>query len=109
MCSSVSLYCEIKSEQVFSSLPIDATPTEETTWVDVRLSRSLANTAEGVMQPPGYFDNIVWPAYVMAHERLFVDRDVNGPVLDPTATLLVEDGPVDETVEKALRYIVEKL
>ncbi|PWN93170.1 P-loop containing nucleoside triphosphate hydrolase protein, partial [Acaromyces ingoldii] len=35
-------------------------------------------TAEGTVwqDPPGYFDDVVWPAYVLAHEQMFSGQDV---------------------------------
>jgi nicotinamide/nicotinate riboside kinase len=36
-------------------------------------------TLEGFWQdPPGYFDDIVWPAYQRFHSYMFVDGDVSG-------------------------------
>jgi nicotinamide/nicotinate riboside kinase len=35
--------------------------------------------------PPNYFDNIVYPAYLKAHEALFVDQNVEDGKLAPNA------------------------
>ncbi|EGG01825.1 uncharacterized protein MELLADRAFT_50002 [Melampsora larici-populina 98AG31] len=48
-----------------------------------RRIRMSYNTAEGEtwVDPPEYWDQIVWPAYLVAHEHMFVGKDVaNGPV-----------------------------
>lgn len=42
-----------------------------------REARSGYNTVEGFwVDPPNYFANIVWPAYVKHHSYLFIDNDV---------------------------------
>ncbi len=43
-----------------------------------REARASYATAEGTtwVDPPGYFDKIVWPAYVEAHKNLFEGGDV---------------------------------
>jgi len=33
--------------------------------------------------PPDYFDNLVWPAYLDAHKHQFVDGDPSGHVVTP--------------------------
>lgn len=43
-----------------------------------REARSGYNTVGGFwVDPPNYFANIVWPAYVKHHQYLFVNNDVN--------------------------------
>lgn len=43
-----------------------------------RESRSGYNTEAGFwVDPPNYFENIVWPQYVKNHNYLFIDNDVN--------------------------------
>lgn len=45
-------------------------------------------TLEGFWQdPPGYFDEIVWPGYVKSHSHLFVNGDVEGPLTDVASTV----------------------
>jgi nicotinamide/nicotinate riboside kinase len=38
------------------------------------------NLADGYIwsDPPNYWENVVWPAYLKAHKHLFVDGDING-------------------------------
>ncbi|CAD6939213.1 unnamed protein product [Tilletia controversa] len=44
-------------------------------------------TAENLWQdPPGYYDNIVWPAYVLAHQGMFEHGDVERGALRPPLT-----------------------
>jgi nicotinamide/nicotinate riboside kinase len=44
-----------------------------------REGRSVYATLEGYWtDPPGYWDDIVWPNYVKAHKHLFVNGDVEG-------------------------------
>lgn len=40
--------------------------------------RGVQTNAEGALwrDPPGYWEQIVWPAYVNAHEKLFVGGDI---------------------------------
>ncbi|KAK9368363.1 P-loop containing nucleoside triphosphate hydrolase protein [Lipomyces kononenkoae] len=46
-----------------------------------REARSGYATIEGFwVDPPGYFDNIVWPGYVNAHKHLFEGEDIEGPL-----------------------------
>ncbi|KAJ3550929.1 hypothetical protein NMY22_g127 [Coprinellus aureogranulatus] len=39
-----------------------------------------SDMVEGALwrDPPGYWEDIVWPAYVEAHRDLFIDKDVEG-------------------------------
>lgn len=52
--------------------------------------------------PPGYFDQVVWPAYQLAHRRVFKDGDVEhgdpiqGPPLDEGTT--DEGGPIPDLI-----------
>lgn len=44
-----------------------------------REARAGYATEEGFwVDPPGYFDQIVWPQYVLSHKHLFVDGNVDG-------------------------------
>ncbi|KAK9447894.1 P-loop containing nucleoside triphosphate hydrolase protein [Limtongia smithiae] len=46
-----------------------------------REARNGYATIEGFwVDPPGYFDDIVWPGYVRAHRDLFVGGDMDGPL-----------------------------
>ncbi|KZO99312.1 P-loop containing nucleoside triphosphate hydrolase protein [Calocera viscosa TUFC12733] len=49
-----------------------------------RHARHGYHTAENTLwrDPPGYFDQIVWPAYVEAHRELFVQGDVQGVLVE---------------------------
>lgn len=43
-----------------------------------RESREGYNTVEGFwVDPPGYFDKLVWPEYIKNHQHLFENYDVN--------------------------------
>jgi hypothetical protein len=44
---------------------------------------SLAKAGDVWQDPPHYFDNIVYPAYVDAHKHLFTDQDVEKGQLAP--------------------------
>lgn len=59
--------------------------------------------------PPGYFDNIVWPGYVKAHSSLFSGGDVeNGEVVAKGVALLEpEDG--SEGMGKMVRQVCEMI
>ncbi|GEQ68234.1 hypothetical protein JCM33374_g1901 [Metschnikowia sp. JCM 33374] len=57
-----------------------------------RASRQGYNTIEGFWQdPPGYFDNIVWPAYVASHKHLFEGDDVEAPLSKSAIDLGISD------------------
>jgi nicotinamide/nicotinate riboside kinase len=48
-----------------------------------RENRAGYITIEGYWQdPPGYFDDIVWPGYEKSHRYLFENQDVNGHLSD---------------------------
>lgn len=86
----------LQSESVCSSLMADAEDAEQgTVWTD----------------PPGYFDNIVYPAYVKAHERVFTDG-VDSLLADQKITLIEpregEQGMM-EALETACRAILERV
>ncbi|KAK0528264.1 ribosylnicotinamide kinase [Tilletia horrida] len=59
-----------------------------------RAQRSYTTAEETVWQdPPGYYDNIVWPAYVLAHKGMFENEDVENGALRPAP--LPEEYPND--------------
>lgn len=46
---------------------------------DRREARKGYNTVAGFWEdPPGYFDQMVWPEYMRSHKHLFVDENVEG-------------------------------
>lgn len=52
-----------------------------------REARSGYVTLEGFWKdPPGYFDDIVWPGYVKAHSHLFLNNQVDGPLTEKSKT-----------------------
>ena len=62
--------------------------------------------------PPGIFDNIVWPAYVQAHEKHFENGGVeNGPLKPDQDICLLEEratdmqAMVERSCEKILAHI----
>lgn len=59
--------------------------------------------------PPYYFDEIVWPAYLEAHARMFADGDVEKGTPIPTPTRTHDGGPVPrlEVVEAENRSTTE--
>lgn len=62
--------------------------------------------------PPGYWDQIVWPAYISAHRPLFVKGDVEHGTFDSTkidGVVLLEAGEMDDMVEKACQAIYERV
>ncbi|KZT24191.1 P-loop containing nucleoside triphosphate hydrolase protein [Neolentinus lepideus HHB14362 ss-1] len=82
-----------------------------------REERHGYHTAEGSLwrDPPNYFDQIVYPAYVRAHTGVFLDGDVeNGRPTDKVKDLVVleplkvESG-MDGIVERACEVIGETL
>ncbi|KAL0579764.1 ribosylnicotinamide kinase [Marasmius crinis-equi] len=82
-----------------------------------RHERHGYHTAEGSLwrDPPSYWEQIVWPAYLEAHRDAFVDGDVeNGMPSDKVEGLLLINGleiGMDETVERscaALRHQLGK-
>lgn len=71
-----------------------------------RHDRHGYHTAEGALwrDPPQYWENIVYPAYVEAHRHLFVDGDVEHGKLTSDADKLV----LLETLEMTMGNAVEK-
>lgn len=61
--------------------------------------------AGGVWEdPPNYFDNIVYPAYVTAHAGVFQDDDVENGAVNPSSGVMLIDLPEgEEGMTKALR------
>lgn len=56
-------------------------------------------TAEGTVwkDPEGYFDNIVWPAYELAHKGVFSNQDVEKgePIRPKDGEKAISGGPVE--------------
>ncbi|KAK9374710.1 P-loop containing nucleoside triphosphate hydrolase protein [Lipomyces chichibuensis] len=80
-----------------------------------REARSGYATIEGFwVDPPGYFENIVWPGYVKAHKHLFVGEDLEGP-LAPYAiqqdirTASAIDSHMKDMLKWALEVVAEKV
>ena len=74
-----------------------------------REAREGYETLEGFWQdPPGYFDQIVWPNFVKNHGFLFVDGDVQGQVNGAVAKDLgidVVPGMGQRALEETLQYV----
>ncbi|KAL8797161.1 MAG: hypothetical protein Q9195_000628 [Heterodermia aff. obscurata] len=70
-------------------------------------------THEGYWEdPPGYFDQIVWPNYVKNHKFLFHNDNTEGPVDDEISKSLdidVVPGMGMKTLEETLLWVVELL
>lgn len=64
------------------------------TLVKRREARGGYATAEGTVwqDPPTYFDDVVWPAYVLAHHNLFEEGDVEHGKLIKTQSDREGDG-----------------
>ncbi|SGY61008.1 BQ5605_C007g04515 [Microbotryum silenes-dioicae] len=47
---------------------------------------AVESEPEGALwtDPPGYWDQIVWPAYEKAHKKLFTNGDINKGTIDPS-------------------------
>ncbi|EJD51187.1 P-loop containing nucleoside triphosphate hydrolase protein [Auricularia subglabra TFB-10046 SS5] len=84
--------------------------------VERRIARQGYYTAEGEMwvDPPYYFDGIVYPAYVKAHQHLFAAGDVERGALLPAAAeagrLVLFDAlemSADDLLEKACQVLLD--
>ncbi|KAK9494935.1 P-loop containing nucleoside triphosphate hydrolase protein [Lipomyces doorenjongii] len=80
-----------------------------------REARSGYATIEGFwVDPPGYFENIVWPGYVKAHKHLFEGEDLEGR-LAPYAlqqdirTASAIDSHMKDMLKWALEIVAEKV
>ncbi|KAI5819743.1 P-loop containing nucleoside triphosphate hydrolase protein [Pyronema omphalodes] len=70
-------------------------------------------TIEGYWQdPPGYFDDIVWPNYVKAHEHLFengqVEQELNEEARTERRIHMPPPGNMEETLRWAVEVLVEE-
>ncbi|KAA1476809.1 P-loop containing nucleoside triphosphate hydrolase protein [Dentipellis sp. KUC8613] len=69
-----------------------------------RVERSGYYTAEGGFwrDPPGYFEQLVWPAYVAAHEGIFENHDVvhGAPTLPGLVLIEPLELPMDAVIER---------
>lgn len=77
-----------------------------------RLTTDEEDAAQGTVwtDPPGYFDDIVYPAYVKAHSGVFKDG-VDSAIADESITLIEpEEGEagVAKALEEACRAILER-
>lgn len=67
------------------------------------------NTLEGFWEdPPGYFDNVVWPEYQRTHSKLFEEGDVNGKLKSGDFVDLIDDSSktFDDIVVQAMEAVV---
>ncbi|KAK9362499.1 P-loop containing nucleoside triphosphate hydrolase protein [Lipomyces starkeyi] len=80
-----------------------------------REARSGYATIEGFwVDPPGYFENIVWPGYVKAHKHLFEGEDLEGPLAPYTIqqdirTASAIDSHMKDMLKWALEVVAEKV
>jgi len=79
-----------------------------------REARSGYATIEGFWEdPPGYVDKIVWPNYILEHQWMFEDRDVEGKLKQDVLAewkinAQADKGP-DVDMETTLKWAVETL
>jgi nicotinamide/nicotinate riboside kinase len=79
-----------------------------------REARSGYATIEGFWEdPPGYVDKIVWPNYILEHQWMFEDGDVEGKFKQNVLTewkinAQADKGP-DVDMETTLKWAVETL
>lgn len=69
-------------------------------------------TIEGYWQdPPGYFDDIVWPGYVKSHGYLFENQDVEGTLNDISSQQLQLHSPPDinAPMSTIFEWVIENL
>lgn len=56
--------------------------------------------------PPGYFDDVVWPNYVESHEKYFLKGNVEGEVDEVKCKGGVHIGPREGRVVEVLEWVV---
>lgn len=56
--------------------------------------------------PPGYFDDVVWPNYVESHEKYFLNGNVEGEVDEVNCKGGVHIGPREGGVVEVLEWVV---
>lgn len=64
--------------------------------------------------PPGYWDDIVWPAYLSAHRKLFLAGDVESGAPNPDAieglVLLEANGlSMEDMVRRACESVYDRV
>ncbi len=60
--------------------------------------------------PPGYFNDVVWPNYVEGHARYFLGGDVEGPVDEEVcAREGIRVGPAERGLNEVLKWVVDML
>jgi len=59
--------------------------------------------------PAGYFEHLVWPAYIGQHKHLFVNEDATEGLLTEEAKKdnLVTQADMDMTLEDSMRWAVD--
>ncbi|RPA97127.1 P-loop containing nucleoside triphosphate hydrolase protein [Choiromyces venosus 120613-1] len=74
-----------------------------------REGRNVYATVEGYWQdPPGYWDQIVWPNYLKAHKHLFVNGDVEGELDGEVISSLGIHSPgIDWSISEILPWAVD--
>ncbi|KAI5969696.1 NRK1 [Candida margitis] len=82
-----------------------------------RESRGGYNTVEGFwVDPPDYFANIVWPAFVNSHKYLFIDENVANRLKPEIAKQYNiydinndNDSTLFDLVQQSLQFIIDNL
>jgi nicotinamide/nicotinate riboside kinase len=78
-----------------------------------REARSGYVTLEGFWEdPPGYFDQIVWPNYVEDHKWMFENEDVEGKLIDAAVQQMgvrCQEGGVDVDMTTTLNWVIDLL
>ncbi|SCV71448.1 BQ2448_3036 [Microbotryum intermedium] len=75
---------------------------------------AVESEPEGTLwtDPPGYWDQIVWPAYEKAHKKLFTNGDVNAGTIDSNVTsgihlLEASESSMTQLVQQSCEAIYE--
>lgn len=77
-----------------------------------REARPGYTTLEGFWtDPPGYFDDLVWPEYVDNHKHLFVNNNIDGPLTEHAKNELAIHTPdeLNWTPKKTLDWATNKI
>lgn len=82
--------------------------------VRLPLSLPLPNSRNSLQDPPNYWENIVWPAYVSAHAPLFLNGDVeagqpDSKKIEGVVLLEASELKMDGMVDRACQLIRDRL
>jgi hypothetical protein len=75
----------------------------------LRGTKVLISAGDVWTDPPNYFERVVWPRYVQAHENIFEKGDVENGEPTGVCCLSPKDGDITDAFERSCEEILRQV